>query len=160
MSKVIVEMSLSLDGFIAGPDDTPDRPRARPASTGRVSGRHRRCGARPSEGGHGGERRIDAEDGGRISIAMTAAAIRVLAAATTATNPTAATSVDGAPNTGASAVRLAAPTKKIGVKMPPLPPASSVIDVARILRRKAPRATCDVPASTPLIVSVPRPAWP
>jgi dihydrofolate reductase len=26
MSKVVIEMSLSLDGYIAGPDDTPDQP--------------------------------------------------------------------------------------------------------------------------------------
>jgi hypothetical protein len=75
-----------------------------------------------------------------------------------ATSPTAPKSGLGKPNKGASAAPLVAPTKKSGVTMPPLPPISSVIEVARILSRNAPANTGVVPASTPLIVSVPSPA--
>ena len=90
---------------------------------------------------------------------MTAAAIGVFApAASIATRPTAARSAVGTPKNGAKAAPLVAPTKKMGVTIPPLPPVSSVIEVARILRRNAPAKIGVVPASTPLIVSVPRPA--
>src|SRR3954447_7708645 len=93
-------------------------------------------------------------------MAITAAAIGVLAAAASmATSPTAPSSVAGTPNKGASAAPLVAPTKKIGVTIPPLPPVSSVIDVAGILSRNAPANTGVVPASTLLIVSVPKPAY-
>jgi small-conductance mechanosensitive channel len=50
------------------------------------------------------------------------------------------------PKNGANAAPLVAPTKKIGVTMPPLPPVSSVIEVARILRRNAPAKTGVVPS--------------
>src|SRR5258708_37803236 len=97
---------------------------------------------------------------GSSSIAITAAAIGVFgAAASIATSPTAARNVVGAPKNGANAAPLVAPMKKIGVTMPPLPPVSSVIDVAGILRRNPQARTGVVPASTPLIVSVPRPAY-
>ena len=90
-------------------------------------------------------------------MAITAAAIGVFAAAASiATRPTAASSVDGSPTTCDKAAPLVAPMKKIGVTMPPLPPVSSVIEVARILRRKAPAKTAVVPARTPLMVLVPQ----
>ena len=92
-------------------------------------------------------------------MAITGAAIGVFAAAASiATSPTAPRNVVGMPNKGANAAPLVAFTKKIGVTMPPLPPVSSVIEVARILGRNATANTGVVPASTPLIVSVPRPA--
>src|SRR5258708_23769341 len=91
---------------------------------------------------------------------MTAAAIGVFAAAASiATSPKAARNVVCTPKTGANAAPLVAPTKKIGVTIPPLPPVSSVIEVARILRRKAPAKTRVVPATTALMVLVPRPAY-
>src|SRR6202049_5260162 len=72
---------------------------------------------------------------GNSSIAITAAAIGVFAAAASiATRPTAARNVVGTPKAGANAAPLVAPTKKIGVTMPPLPPVSSGIEVARLLR--------------------------
>src|SRR5262245_51746360 len=97
---------------------------------------------------------------GKSSIAITAAAIGVFAAAAnTATRPTAPRNVAGTLNKGASAAPPVAPTKKIGVTMPPLPPDSSVIDVARILSSADAVTTPVVPARTPSIVSVPRPAY-
>src|SRR5205085_6580290 len=87
---------------------------------------------------------------GNSSIAITAAAIGVFAAAASiATRPTAAKKVVGMPMSGANAAPLVAPMKKIGVTMPPLPPVSSVIDVATILRRNPQARTDVVPASTP-----------
>ena len=75
---------------------------------------------------------------------MTAAAIGVFAAApSTATMPTAASIAGGRPSQGASTAPHVVPMKKIGVRMPPLPPTSSVIDVARIFSRNAPAGIND-----------------
>ena len=91
---------------------------------------------------------------------MTAAAIGVFAAAARrATNPTAARNGDGTAKIRASAAPLVAPTKKSGVTMPPEPPLSSVIEVARIFSANARSATRAVPASVPSIVSTPSPDY-
>ena len=92
-------------------------------------------------------------------MAMTAAAIGVFAAAAkSATNPTAARKGGGSPSHGARAAPLAAPMKKIGVRMPPLPPVSSVMTVARIFNANTLNATGMLAVSSALIRSVPSPA--
>ena len=81
------------------------------------------------------------------------------AAASTETNPNAASKRGLTPNNGAMAAPLVTPMKKMGVRMPPLPPDSSVTPVTIILTRKAMALTLNAPVNTPSIVSVPSPAY-
>ena len=43
MSKVLLEMSMSLDGYVAGPDVTPEEPMGRDGERLRATKRPNRC---------------------------------------------------------------------------------------------------------------------